>query len=311
MIIRITRAGLGFGADSSLLNYIKGADVILSIGNKLSQATTEDYTLIGRNAEIIQIDIDPNAIGKAYPAALGVVSDAKKFIQDALQQVKVVKNENREKAIKECHDGYLAFSTIPRRVDEPGYADMNSVIADILSEIPEETILTSDAGNFFGWVSKYYRFTKEGTFIGPTSGAMGYGLPAAIGAKVAHPDKKVISFSGDGGFMMTMQELETAVRYDIPVIAIVVNNNMYGTIRMHQEKHFPGRVMATSLSNPNFADLAKVFGCQGEQVTSNEEFLPALKRALDSDKPVVIEVVTNPDIISAVQSAKRSELQYS
>ncbi len=295
---------LGFGADPSLLTHIKEADVILSIGNKFSQVTTQDYTLIGENTEIIQVDIDENMIGKAYAASIGIVSDAKLFLEKCLEQVQVVEDESREQVLKERRTAYLAFSTIPERIDEPGFTDMNAVIEDLLSAVPKDAIITSDAGNFFGWLSKYYRFTQEGTYIGPTSGAMGYGLPSAIGAKVAHPDKKVISFSGDGGFMMTMQELETAVRYDIPVVAVVVNNNMYGTIRMHQEIHFPTRVMGTDLSNPNFADLAKVFGCHGVQVTRNDQFLPALKKALQCGKPAVIEVVTNPDIISAAQCAK-------
>ncbi|NYF25243.1 thiamine pyrophosphate-dependent enzyme [Sporosarcina sp. JAI121] len=301
---------LGFGSDKKLLNYIKHADVILSIGNRFSQVTTQDYTLIGEHTEIIQVDIDPNSIGKSYPATIGIVTDAKKFLQKCVQQVKKVKDDNREKILKECHDAYLTFSTLPERSNETNYAEMNAVVSDLMSVVSSDTIITSDAGNFFGWISKYYRFTEEGTYIGPTSGAMGYGLPAAIGAKIACPDKKVISFSGDGGFMMTLQELETAVRCNVPVIAVVINNNMYGTIRMHQEKQFPKRVMATGLTNPNFAELARLFGCHGEQVKESEEFLPALERALKSDKPVVIEVLTNPDVLSAAQAEKNVEIQY-
>src|SRR5699024_11411996 len=138
---------------------------------------------------------------------------------------------------------------------------MNSVMQDIMSAVPENSILTSDAGNFYGWLARYFRFTDSKRYIGPTSGAMGYGLPSGLGAKVALPNHTVISFSGDGGFMMTMQELETAVRNNIKVIAIVINNNMYSTIRAHQEKHFPDRVIATSLTNPSFVDVAKLYGC--------------------------------------------------
>ncbi len=184
---------------------------------------------------------------------------------------------------------------------------MNAVVAELLGEATENTIITSDAGNFFGWISKYFRFTNGNRYIGPTSGAMGYGLPGAIGAKVACPDKRVISFSGDGGFMMTMQELETAVRNNIPVIAIVVNNNMYGTIRAHQEKHFPQRVVATGLTNPNFADMAKLFGCHGEQVRINEDFLPAFRRAVDSGKPALIEVITDPKLLSASDAMQKTQ----
>src|SRR5699024_8080466 len=141
------------------------------------------------------------------------------------------------------------------------------------------------AGNFYGWLARYFRFTDTKRYIGPTSGAMGYGLPSAIGAKTALPDYTVISFSGDGGFMMTMQELETAVRNQTNIIAIVVNNNMYGTIRAHQEKHFPGRVVGISLTNPSFVDVARLYGCDGVKVERNDAFLPAFYEALNSDKP--------------------------
>src|SRR5699024_2035912 len=159
-------------------------------------------------------------------------------------------------------------------------------------------------GNFFTWLSRYYRFDHEDTYIGPTSGAMGYGLPAAIGAKFANPDRIVVSFSGDGGYMMTMQEFETAVRFNISILAIVVNNSIFGTIRSHQEGKFPGRVFGTDLSNPDFARVAKNFGGHGERVEKNADFIPALKRALAAGKPALIEVLTNPTILSANQEKK-------
>ncbi len=298
---------LGFGSDKKLMNYIKNADVVLSIGNRFSQVTTQDYTLIGDQAEIIQVDIDQSIIGKAYPAKLGIISDAKRFLQKCLDLIEPVEDEMREKMVKDCHEAYLLSSTPPKSTESASYAEMNAVVAELLGEATENTIITSDAGNFFGWISKYFRFTNGNRYIGPTSGAMGYGLPGAIGAKVACPDKRVISFSGDGGFMMTMQELETAVRNNIPVIAIVVNNNMYGTIRAHQEKHFPQRVVATGLTNPNFADMAKLFGCHGEQVRINEDFLPAFRRAVDSGKPALIEVITDPKLLSASDAMQKTQ----
>ncbi|WP_144461881.1 thiamine pyrophosphate-dependent enzyme [Siminovitchia fortis] len=294
---------LGFGSDSKLIEYIKGADLVLAVGTRFSQVTTQDYTLLNEKTELIQVDISPDSIGKAYPAALAVVSDAKKFLQKALELANPVKDESREKAVQNCHEAYLASSTPPAPSASQEFAELNAVMADIAAEVPENSILTSDAGNFYGWLAKYFRFTNEKEYIGPTSGAMGYGLPAAIGAKAACPDKTVISFSGDGGFMMTMVELETAVRANLPVIAIVVNNNMYGTIRAHQEKHFPNRVMATPLTNPDFAAVARQFGCDGETVRKNEEFKPAFKRALQSGKPFVIEIQTDPNILSAAQAA--------
>ncbi|HEY9578021.1 MAG TPA: thiamine pyrophosphate-dependent enzyme, partial [Pseudobacillus sp.] len=292
---------LGFGSEKELLNYIKNADLVIALGTRFSQVTTQDYTLLGEQTKLIQIDISPDSIGKVYSPILGITADVKQFLQKALDIAVPVKDEAKERAVENLHAAYLAFSSAPKDYTEQ-YVDMDGMLHDIMQAFPKDAILTSDAGNFFGWLSRYYRFDRQNTYIGPTSGAMGYGLPAAIGAKVAQPDKMVVSFSGDGGFMMTMQELETAVRFQIPVIAIVVNNNMYGTIRAHQEKHFPGRVMATELSNANFAELAKVFGCHGEQVTKNEDFLPALEKAKASGRPAVIEVLTNPKILSASQS---------
>ncbi|KAB7704771.1 acetolactate synthase [Bacillus aerolatus] len=292
---------LGFGSEKGLLNYIKQADLVVALGTRFSQVTTQDYTLLGDQTKLVQIDICPDSIGKVYSPILGITSDVKQFLQKALELAEPVKDEVKEQAVKKLHAAYLTFSSAPKDYAEQ-YVDMDGLLHDIMQAFPKDAILTSDAGNFFGWLSRYYRFDREKTYIGPTSGAMGYGLPAAIGAKVAHPDKMVVSFSGDGGFMMTMQELETAVRFQIPVIAVVVNNNMYGTIRAHQEKHFPDRVIATKLSNANFAELAKLFGCHGEQVTKNEDFLPALEKAKASGRPAVIEVLTNPEILSASQS---------
>ncbi len=295
---------LGFGSDPELIKYIDAADLVFAIGTRFSQVTTQDYTLLNEKTELIQVDISPDSIGKAYPGAFGVVSDAKRFLQKAFELAKPVQEESREKAVQTCHKAYLDSSTPPVPSASPKFAELNAVMADIVVEVPENSILTSDAGNFYGWLAKYFRFTNEKEYIGPTSGAMGYGLPAAIGAKAACPGKTVISFSGDGGFMMTMVELETAVRANLPVVAIVVNNNMYGTIRAHQERHFPNRIMATPLTNPNFAAVAKQFGCEGETVRKNEEFLPVFKRALQCDKPFVIEIQTDPNILSAAQAAK-------
>lgn len=295
---------LGFGADPKLLNYIKQADLVLSIGNRFSQVTTQDYTLLGDHAEIIQVDIDADTIGKAYPVDVAVVSDAKRFLQRALEVGEAYSDDNRERTVNHCHEAYLASSVPPQAKEHAEYAEMNAIIADFLTETNNDAIITSDAGNFFGWVSKYYRFTDDRRYIGPTSGAMGYGVPAAIGAKIACPDRQVFSFSGDGGFMMTMQELETAVRYNVPFVAIVVNNNMYGTIRAHQEKHFPERPMATRLTNPNLAELAQLFGCHGEQVAKSEDFKSALERALESGRPALIEIMTDPELLSAAQAAK-------
>jgi len=295
---------LGFGAREGLLEAIHDSDVVIALGARLTQVSTQNYTLIGNETDIIQVDISPSSIGKSFPVQVGVVSDAKGFLQKALQEAATNIDPTRQAFVEEMNNAYIAHSTPPSPKGDTAYVEMNSVIADMMQAVPENSILTSDAGNFYGWLARYFRFTDTKRYIGPTSGAMGYGLPSAIGAKTALPDYTVISFSGDGGFMMTMQELETAVRNQTNIIAIVVNNNMYGTIRAHQEKHFPGRVVGTSLTNPSFVDVARLYGCDGVKVERNDAFLPAFYEALNSDKPFVLEVQTNPEILSAGQVAE-------
>lgn len=295
---------LGFGLDSNLVDYIQSADVVVALGTRLSQVTTQDYSLLNNNSTLIQIDICDSTIGKSYEVDLGVISDAKGFLKAALKLIDQNSCSERAELVKACHEVYLKSATLPAPKNSEGFAELNSVLADLNKLVPENSILTSDAGNFYGWMAKYFRFTATKKYIGPTSGAMGYGLPGALGAKVANPDHTVISFSGDGGFMMTIQELETAVRENIKVISIVVNNNMFGTIRAHQEIHFPGRVLGTPLTNPSFSEVAKLYGCNGVTVTKNADFASVFKEALASDKPYVIEIQTDPSILSAGHAAK-------
>lgn len=288
---------LGFGTPRYLLDYIKNADVVIALGTRFSQVTTQDYQLLPSETRLIHVDSSPDVIGKVYPPALPIVADVREFLTDLIKHAYPLETSNRQRIVSELHAKYLDFSgTKPDYAD--AYVDLDGLMHDLVRRLPKDAMITNDAGNFFGWLCRYYRFEKEHTYIGPTSGAMGYGMPAAIGAKLAQPDKLVVSFSGDGGFMMTVQEFETAVRYQIPILSIVVNNNLYGTIRAHQEKHFPNRVIGTELTNPDFAELAKLLGGHGERVRRNADFLPALERALAANRPSVIEVLTNPDILS-------------
>jgi acetolactate synthase-1/2/3 large subunit len=195
----------------------------------------------------------------------------------------------------------VAAST-PRQRDSGSPVDPEAVIADVQRIVPPEAIMISDVGNFSGWLARYYRFRQPGTFIAPTSGAMGYGLPAAIAAKMAHPDRPVVAMAGDGSFMMTLNELETAVRERTPVVVLVFDNRMYGTIRMHQEQEHPGRVVATSLGTPDLALTARSFGALGFDVRDNAEFAPALKQALAADVPTLIHLRVDPNRISVYKT---------
>lgn len=293
---------LGFGTPQYLLDAIRDADVVLALGTRFSQVGTQDYTLLSKHSKLIHVDICPDIFGKVYAPSLAIEADAKSFLEQALQAPESGSFISGDH-LKELHDKYMEFSE-PKADYTEDFVDMDGLMHDLAVCLPKDTIITNDAGNFFGWLSRYYRFEQENTYVGPTSGAMGYGLPAAIGAKLAQPHKHVVSISGDGGFMMTLQEIETAVRYKIPTISIVVNNNIYGTIRAHQERHFPNRAVGTDLSNPDFAGLARLFGAHGEKVEKNIDFAPALQRAIASGLPSVIEVAVNPKILSVGQDKK-------
>lgn len=280
---------LGLGTHRAMIETVEQADVVLAIGTRLSEVTTQDYKLLSTQ-HLIHIDIDYDVIGVTYPPRIGVVADAK----EALRRLLTIQLQPTWTAwVKERRETYEQLSSLP-----PVKRNLNEVVIDHLQHLlPPQSVITNDAGNFASWLHSFFQFQQH-TYIGPTSGAMGYGLPAAIGAKLANPHHPVVSLSGDGGFMMTIQELETAVRYHIPVISIVFNNQMYGTIRMYQEMRYPTRIIGTDLSDMSFASAAHSFGADGMRVETGEQFSIALTKALQSNKPTVIEVMTDPHVLS-------------
>lgn len=287
---------LGLGANQAIVQTVKEADVILAIGTKLSEVTTQDYSIIAEDQTLIHIDISFATIGKVYPPDVGVVADAKEALR---LFTTFTPNVTWTQWTNERNLTYKKVT----HLDVTHTDDLNKqIISHIQEKLPDDALLITDAGNFAVWLHTFYPFTKKHTYIGPTSGAMGYGLPAALGAKLAFPDKIVVSLSGDGGFMMTAQEIETAVRYDIPVIALIFNNQMYGTIRMHQEMVFPERVIATDLGDISFSKLAKSMGADGYLVTSLDEFTNALSQAVDNQRPAVIDIITDQEQISVTST---------
>jgi acetolactate synthase-1/2/3 large subunit len=180
----------------------------------------------------------------------------------------------------------------------PGRLDLGQVMVLLRERLPDDAVLTSGAGNYAGWVHRYFQFRRAGTQLAPKSGSMGFGLPAALAAKLVHPGRTVVAVAGDGDFLMTGQELATAVQHRLGVVVLVVNNRMYGTIRMHQERAYPGRVIATDLVNPDFAALARAYGAHGEVVETTEAFPHAFQRALDADGPALLELRVDPEAIS-------------
>lgn len=292
---------LGLGTPKAVVEAVQEADTILAFGTRLSEVTTQDYTIMTPEKTLIHIDIDYDIVGKIYQPEVGIVADLKQALK-ALEDVQV--NGEWHDWVAEKRQAFENVSHL--NVTEEDTLNKH-IIAILAEKLPDNAILTNDAGNFAGWLHAFYPFKEKHTYVGPTSGAMGYGMPAALGAKLASPDKVVVSLSGDGGFMMTANELETAVRYDIPVISLVFNNYMYGTIRMHQEQHYPEKVIATDLGEVSFVDLAKSVGAKGYLVKTKEEFATALDQALKAQAPVVIEIITDREQISV--SATISQLR--
>lgn len=288
---------LGLGTHQAILATVKEADVIFAMATRLSEVTTQDYSLIEPHQTLIHLDIADETLGKVYAPDVGIVADVKEALQALASES--LKKERWKDWVDDRHLIFQQNSAL--NIDETDVLN-KKVIASLKKQLPSDALLTNDAGNFAGWLHAFYSFNDTQTYVGPTSGAMGYGLPAAMGAQLAFPNKKVVSLSGDGGFMMTAQELETAVRHQIPVIALVFNNQMYGTIRMHQEIHYPEKVMATDLGDVHFAELAESVGATGWTVTTIDEFDLALERALHKNEPTVIEIMTDQENISVTST---------
>lgn len=287
---------LGLGVNHNILETVKEADLIIALGTRLSEVTTQDYSLFDNKQKLIHIDISFDTLGKVYTPEIGILADAKEALK-ALFSLKI-----QDKWTEWARNRRNVYEKVSRLKITKTDVINKHVIAKLVEKLPTDSLLTNDAGNFAGWLHSFYQFKEKHTYVGPTSGAMGYGMPAALGAKLAYPEKTVVSLSGDGGFMMTVQELETAVRYDIPIIALVFNNEMYGTIRMHQEMHYPNRVMATDLGGVSFSGMAKELGANGYQVHTIEQFESAFLKALTHRYITVIEILTEKEQISVTST---------
>lgn len=290
---------LGIGPNPKLVARIKESDLILLVGGRLSEMPSQSYTLLEIPAPkqaLVHVHPDPEEIGRVYRPHLAVNASPHAF-SAAIEAVQPPQSIAWSGAAATAHEEYLAWSD-PARVQHPGNLQMGPVMAHLRKTLPADTIVCNGAGNFSVWVHRFWPFRSYGTQLAPTSGSMGYGVPAAVGAKRLHPDRTVLCFAGDGDFLMNGQELATAVQYDLPIIVVILDNGMYGTIRMHQERHYPGRVSATALKNPDFAAYARAFGGHGERVERTEDFAPALDRALASGKPAILHCLIDPEAIT-------------
>ncbi len=269
-------------APKTLVQHIQEADLVIALGTRLSEATAQDYKLLSWDQTLIHVDIEASSMGKAFIPDLMIVSDLDHALK-AFSDLSI--DKNWEEWQTKCRRSFEDL--VKTRPDESIYSDIANVLVD---QLPKKAMLTLDAGNFASWLNTGLPLSSFHSLIAPTNGAMGYGLPAAVGAKHAVPDRPVIAICGDGGLMMTIQEIETSVRSDRPIICIVFNNAKYGTIRMHQEKHYPGKVIGTDIGDVNFAKIAEGMGAAGISVETKEAFESSFKAALSRDVTTLIEV---------------------
>ena len=286
---------LGVGSDPALVAKAKDADLILAFGTRLGEAVTQGYTLFdyAGTTPIVHVHPDAGEIGRVFRPALGIVSDLDTFAAELCRLPPG--NVQWGEWTQELRALRLAGAVVP---DYPGPLNLAAAMHDLQRLLEPDAVMTCDAGNFATWPPRFMHLRDKQAFIGPTNGAMGYGVPAAIGAKIAFPHRQVVAFVGDGGFLMTGQEIATAFHHGVAPIVLVFNNSMYGTIRMYQERAFPGRVSGSSLTNPDFVRFIEAFGGHGELVTETGAFAPAFQRAVASGRPAVIELRTDPEQIT-------------
>ncbi|MGB6119326.1 MAG: thiamine pyrophosphate-binding protein [Mesorhizobium sp.] len=293
---------VGIGPNPKLAAAIKEADLVLLIGGRLGEMPSSDYTLLKSpypDQTLVHVHADPAELGKVFRPTLAINASASAFAA-ALQP-------RRERSLpvwahrtQALHSAYLDWSTPPET--GPGAVQMGPIMSYLETVLPDDAIMTNGAGNYATWLHRFHRFRRFATQAAPTSGSMGFGTPAAVAAKHMFPERLVVAFAGDGCFMMNGQEFATAVQYDLPIIVLVINNGIYGTIRMHQEREYPGRVSGTDLRNPDFAALARAYGGHGETVEQTADFAAAFERARASGKPSIIEIRLDPEAITPART---------
>ena len=292
---------LGTGMNPALAKTVKESDLIIAIGTRLGEIATGGYELIDPKKpeqKIIHIHKDPNELGHVYQPTLAVLSSTENILNQFIDLPKLV-NPEWSARTNEVRNNYLNWIT-PK--ETPGPVKLEKIIEWLSNNLPEDSIVTNGAGNYAAFLHRYFVFKEYPTAIGPTSGSMGYGFPASIAAKLRFPDKTVICMAGDGCFQMTLNEMSTAAHNKLAIIVIVVNNGKYATIRMHQEKHYPGRVSGTEIHNPDFAALAKAYGGFGVKVQKTEDFVAAYDQAVASGLLSVIELKIDDEVLSTSQT---------
>lgn len=288
---------LGLGCNPKLTARVKAADLILAVGARLGENPTQGYTLLdrARTADtLVHIHPGPEELGRVWTPLLSAAAD-NSLAALALSRIDPGRTWAAEAAAARAdYDGFI------QPVQVTGAVNMSEVIRHLGEALPEDAILTNGAGNFAAWLHRFHRHRARRTQLAPTSGAMGYGYPAALAAKSVHPDRDVVCIAGDGDYLMTGQEMATAVQYGINAVVVVVDNGTYGTIRMHQETHYPGaaRTIATDLRNPDFVAWAEAFGAFGVRCERTEDFPAALEAARNAGRPALVHLITSAEDIA-------------
>jgi len=293
----------GIAMAPALVRRIVQADVLLAIGGRLGDIPSGGYTLLKiprPSQRLVHVHPDPDELGTVYQPELGIVSGLPQFAAAARARSAWGGAGARGPLVTGARAEYEENLHEARQL--PGELQLAGVMTVLRDRLGPEAILTCGAGNFTVWAHRYYAFRSYPSQLAPRSGSMGYGFPAAIAAKAVHSDRTVVCLAGDGDFLMTGQELATAVQEKLAVIVLLVNNGMYGTIRMHQERHYPGRVVGTDLVNPDFVAYARAFGAHGALVTRTEDFAPALEQALAAGGPALLELRVDPEAITPRQT---------
>ena len=286
---------VGLGINPKLKDRLDDTDLLIVLGPQLGEIVTGGYTYFTfpkPKQTMIHISAGVDELGKVYQADLGINAGMAEFCAAAKAMTPVDASWAGE--AETAHADYMAFSTPP---DMPGDVNYSEIVGWLNDNLPDDAVITNGAGNYTVWVHRFFRYKQYGTQLAPQSGAMGYGVPSGVAAGVRHRDRIVVSFSGDGCFQMNGQEIGTAVQQGVKTIFIVVNNGMYGTIRMHQETHYPKRKSGTDLHNPDFAALARAYGAHGETVTKTADFEAAFERCRAAEGPSLIELVIEPDAV--------------
>ena len=296
---------VGIGINPTLAARVRDCDLLIAFGPRLGEMTTSGYSLLAApvpRQSLVHIHPDPEELGSVYQANLMINSGAAQAAAMLAAMAPVTSDAWRHSAAEARAELAAYQQQPPIFKDGSAPLDLWQLVQQVMAAVPKDTILTNGAGNYATWAHRFYRYGAMRTQLAPTSGAMGYGVPAGIAARIIDPQRTVVTFAGDGEFMMNGQELATAVQYQAGVVIIVFNNSMFGTIRMHQERSYPGRVSGTTLHNPDFAALAKAYGAHGEVVETSAQFGPALARALAHTRthqlPALIELRYDGNLIT-------------